>query len=268
MDDSTAFESSDDADTDADWEEPYRAILDACLPDCFSVGDGAATVPRANALAGLGERESAGEESSDGDPPDDPSDGDPPDAERAADLLSSLDAAGVVEREGDSVAVLFDPDDERPLTSERWRVAADLLAAEIERLDAEVLADETPDHEAEIDEKLQSAADEIRGLGPGEGVPVPDDLDAEESERFRQLKEEVIYYKQLQEANTDPVGALTPTLADWTDRLWELPDDSDDALREFENTVEATAALRTAVEADDWEAIRDRYERLAELLDG
>jgi len=256
MDDSTDFETSGDTNTDADWEEPYRAILDACLPDCLSVGDGTATVPRANALAGLGDGDSTDEESPDGDPPD---------AERADELLSSLDAAGVVEREGDSVAVLFDPDDERPLTSERWRVAADLLAAEIERLDAEVLSDEAPAEE-KIDAKLQSAVDEIRELGPGESVPDPDDLDAEESKRFRQLKEEVVYYKQLQEANADPVGALAPTLTDWTDRLRELPDDSDDALAEFENTVEATAALRTAVEADDWEAVRDRYEQLAEAL--
>ncbi|WP_135854581.1 hypothetical protein [Halorussus salinus] len=268
MDDSTAFESSDDPDTDADWEGPYRAILDACLPDCFSVGDGAATVPRANALAGLGDWEPGDEEPSDDDPPDDPSDGDPPDAERAADLLASLDAAGVVERAGDSVAVLFDPDDERPLTSERWRVAADLLAAEIERLDAEVLSDEAPGHEAEIDAKLQSAADEIRELGSGEDVPDPDDLDAEESERFRQLRQKIVHYKQLQEANTDPVGALSPTLTDWTDRLGELPEDSTDALGEFGTAVEVTAALRTAVEADDSEAVRDRYERLAELLDG
>ncbi|UPW00169.1 hypothetical protein M0R88_16850 [Halorussus gelatinilyticus] len=259
MDDSPAFETDTGTNTDADWQDAYRAILDACLPNCLSVADGAATVPRANALAGLGNPEPSNGESSDDDLPD---------AERAEERLSSLDAAGAVECDGDSVAVLFDPEADRELTSERWRVAADALAAEIERLDAEALDDDGANREEEIDEKIETIAAEIRDMTADDGMPDVDDLDADQRERFRNLKEEFVYYRNLREANTDPTRALAPTLADRTDRLGDLPDRADDALAEFETAVEATAALRQAVDSDDSAVIRERVARLVEVLDG
>ena len=89
-------------------------------------------------------------------------------------------------------------------------------------------------------------------------------LDDDEYERFRELKEEFTYYKQLQEANSDPPFALGDSVA----RLpLNLPERADDPLAEFGELVAATAGLRDAVEHGEIEGIDDYLGRLGELLD-
>lgn len=251
MDDS--FERLASSDGDADWRDAYRSVLDACVPDCVAVEGSAATVPRANALAALADAEGRSTDS-------------------AETLLADLDAEGVVDCAGDSVAVLFDPDADRPeanrsLTAKRWRVAVDALVAELERLDAEIPADGDSDSEDSVEENLEATAEAIRDLTPGDGVPDPEDLDDGQYERFLELREEFTYYKELRDASAPSVGALAPGLADRADGLRELPDSSADPLAAFGAVVEATAALESATENGDPATVRDRFARLAEVLD-
>ncbi|WP_135828967.1 hypothetical protein [Halorussus halobius] len=249
MDDSfEGFESSD-----ADWQAAYRAILDACLPDPLAVEESAATVPRTNAVAALADADDSSAE---------------PIAaltrEQAEALLASLDAGSVVDCTGDAVGVLFDPADDRPRADQRWDVATDALADELERLVSEANAQRAGETDREIEAELEAIAEEIRDLGSGEGTPDPDALGDDESERFRELREEFTYYKQLQEANSDPPLALGDSVA----RLpLNLPAGATDPLAAFGELVEAAAGLRDAVERGEIEGIDECLSRLADLLD-
>lgn len=238
---------------DADWQDAYRAVLDDCLPDCLSVDDGAASVPRTNALVALRDAEDLSPGS-------------------AAALLAYLDAEGAVDCTGESVAVLFDPDDDRPardpeLTSDRWRVAVDALVAHLERLDDEVVADDGPSLEERAQEKLQATLEEVRDLGPGDGVPDAEDLDDDQRERFRELKKEFVVYKNLRDSDVSPERALEPGLSGRTDGLRELPDASPDPVGAFGTVAEGAAALDSVTEDGDVDVVRDRFAHLAKVLE-
>ena len=252
---------------DPAWPSAHRAIVAACLPEPLSVAESAATVPRTNAVAALTDAEAprTGRVAD----PSEQADVSPEQVtdlsrQQADALLAYLDAEGVVDCSGDAVGVLFDPGADRPRTDRRWELATDALGAELERLVAEADAQRTRETEREIDAELEAIAEEIRDLGSGEGTPDPESLDDDEYERFRELKEEFTYYKQLQEANSDPPFALGDSVA----RLpLNLPERADDPLAEFGELVAATAGLRDAVEHGEIEGIDDYLGRLGDLLD-
>lgn len=238
---------------DPAWPSAHRAVVAACLPDPLSVAESAATVPRTNAVAALADAE-------------DPSTEQMADLsrEQAKALLAYLDAEGVVELSGDAVGVLFDPEADRPGTDRRWDAATDALGAELERLVAEADAQRARETEREVEAELEAITEELRDLGSGEGTPDPESLGDDEYERFLELKEEFTYYKQLQEANSDPPSALGDSVA----RLpVNLPERADDPLAEFGELVAATAGLRDAVERGEIESIDDYLGRLGDLLD-
>jgi len=61
---------------------------------------------------------------------------------------------------------------------------------------------------SEAERKKQERAQELQALGPGSGIPNPDELSSEKRQRYEDLKEDFIYYKKLHEVEADNIGAV------------------------------------------------------------
>lgn len=234
---------------DSDWRRAYRAIVEDCFPDRLSFGDAAVTVPRGSAVTALADAESLS-------------------ADRSEALLAYFDSEGVVELSGASVAVLFDPDEDRPLAAERWTAVRGVLADAVERIDAELKTQPDPEALADrVESRLEAIAEEIRDLTPGADAPDPEELTDDQRDRFEQLKREFAHYKNLQAANVDPPRAVEPGLTDRAEslRAETTPPDSLDA---FRNAVEALTSVVDAAEDEEMASLYDQHDRLVQELDG
>jgi hypothetical protein len=135
-----------------------------------------------------------------------------------------LEEGALTAKDGDEIVVLHDPTElteessrfdsqEREYHVLSWAAAIDTCIDYMqETLDTfeearERLQNETDDVKesdvSEVEKKVARVGQELKNLGPGAGVPDPDELSSGQQERYETLKEDFAYFKSLYEVKQE-----------------------------------------------------------------
>lgn len=187
-------------DLEGKWEELIKQVVQPETITEIDIADGHGGIPRREAVEALAGAEVDGKTIIS--------------SEKQADVLVEyLAEEDIVDIEGDELILFRDPQGE-DLNSAALMNWAALMSAVIESIDdhlerveqAKERFQETVDtlevEQQDSEERLSKTAQRIQNLGPGQGVPNPDELSDEDRKRYYQLKEHYLYLQNIEKAKS------------------------------------------------------------------
>lgn len=185
---------------EGEWERGVRAIIKSDLMGEMELEEGNGRLSKSRATKVLAEAEDEN--------------GPIVTSRQQADaLLEYFEDQDILEIEGDEIILLQHPK-ENDISQEmmlNWAAGIDACVEKInetietiesakERLEDHV--SKLRENENNIDERLEEAAQELKSLGDGTGVPTnPNDLTPEEQQRYEALEHELLYHRQMKKVN-------------------------------------------------------------------
>lgn len=186
-------------DMEGKWEQLIKQVVQPETIDEIDIADGHGGISRREAVDALAGSQADGETLVSSE-------------EQADALLEYLASEGILDVEGNDLVLFRDPNDVDSLGGAALMNWAALMSAVIESIDDHLdRIDDAKDRfeetletlqteQTDSNENLSKTAQRLQNLGPGQGVPNPEDLDEEERRQYERLKEHYLYLRNMEKA--------------------------------------------------------------------
>lgn len=255
----------DSDDLEGEWEEIIKRILQQDTLEEINISEGNGGISRREAVESLANADSE--------------DRTIVSSERQADvLLEYLAEEGVIEIDGDQIVLFRNPEEnDGELPGPELMNWAALMSAVIEMIDQRLERFETAkekfeetlndleEQRPESSDRLSEVGQRLQNLGPGQGVPTPEDLNEEQTQEYERLKRQFVFYKKMKEAREknvfENVNVGKQEMADAINRLKE----AQLTYKDFETDIRDAAFRTNAFPQEAMDFVKNAGDLIADM---